>query len=59
MGVQVVKPGQERKKIVKKTKRVVVKIGSSVLADPEGGLQEKAFNALARAFVRLVDTDKN
>lgn len=52
------KSSQERASILKKSRRVVVKIGSSVLADPDGGLQEKAFDALARAFVRLVKQEK-
>lgn len=40
---------------LQKIRRLVVKIGSSVLADPHGGLQDRAFRALARSFVRLVE----
>jgi glutamate 5-kinase len=38
---------------LKKARRIVIKVGSSLLADPEGGLQDKAFSRLARSFVAL------
>lgn len=41
-----------------KANRIVIKIGSSVLADPEGGLKDKPFRSLAPAFVRLMQ-EKN
>ena len=43
---------------IKKLRRVVIKIGSSVLADPEGGLQAKVFRGLARSFVKLSQDQK-
>lgn len=43
---------------VKKVKRLVVKLGSSVIADPDGGLQEKSLRALVRACARLVEDKK-
>lgn len=49
---------QARKRALKSVKRIVVKVGSSILADPEGGLQDEAFRSLARSFVKLVDAEK-
>ncbi len=46
------------KRNLKKLKRIVIKIGSSVLADPEGGLQDKVFKGLARTFVQLREREK-
>ncbi len=44
----------ERSRFFKKTRRVVIKIGSSVLADPEGGLLDKSFRQVARSLVHLL-----
>lgn len=44
--------------IIKKARRVVIKVGSSVLADPSGGLIEKSFRALARSLVHLIEDRK-
>lgn len=46
----------DRRAIVTKVKRVVLKCGSSMLADPEGGLLDSAFRALARSCATLVKT---
>ena len=35
-----------RKKIFEKTRRIVVKVGSSILASPEKGLQHEVFSHL-------------
>lgn len=42
-----------RKRVVSQVKRVVVKVGSKVLTDPERGLREEAFTALAKEISEI------
>jgi glutamate 5-kinase len=42
-----------RKQLLKKVRRIVVKIGSSILASPERGLHQEVFSRLAREISTL------
>lgn len=45
----------QRKSIISKVKRVIVKIGSSVLTDKDGSLSESIFDKLAREISKIRD----
>ncbi len=44
---------KENQSRISQAKRIVIKVGSSILADPEGGLYQRVFRQLARSFAEL------